>query len=87
MQGFLATVVIAALIGLVGDAITRDTIPGGFWGAWLAGLLGAWIGAYAPLFSAIKPYLFGVPIIPTVLGTAAFVFFLGLFKSAIRQAS
>ena len=84
MLGFLITLVVAALAGWIGDALVRNDMPGGFWGALLAGLVGSWIGAYIPVFNALGPNLWGVAIIPTILGAAIFIFILGLFKKSAQ---
>jgi uncharacterized membrane protein YeaQ/YmgE (transglycosylase-associated protein family) len=87
MLGFILTVVVAVLIGWAGDALAKNKMPGGFWGASLAGMVGAWIGAYFPYFNASWPRIFGIAIVPTILGAAVFAFLLGLFKIAYQQAS
>lgn len=84
MPGFIMTLIVAAVAGLIGDALVKD-IPGDFWGAMLAGLLGAWIGAYFPYFTALGPVVGGIAIVPTALGAAVFVFLLGLVKSIATQ--
>ena len=84
MLGFIVTLLVAALAGWIGDALVRNDMPGGFWGALLAGLVGSWIGAYIPFFNTLGPQIWGVSIIPTILGAAVFVFILGLFKRAAR---
>ncbi|MDP4092680.1 MAG: GlsB/YeaQ/YmgE family stress response membrane protein [Bacillota bacterium] len=85
MLGFLLTLVIAAIAGWIGDALVKNDMPGGFWGALLAGLVGSWIGAYIPFFNTLGPRVLGISIIPTILGAAVFIFILGLFKSVARQ--
>ncbi|MCX7921266.1 MAG: GlsB/YeaQ/YmgE family stress response membrane protein [Clostridia bacterium] len=87
MFGFVITLFVAALAGWIGDALVRNNMPGGFWGALLAGLVGSWIGAYIPVFNTLGPRVLGVALIPTIIGAAVFVFILGLFKSAVKQAS
>lgn len=86
MLGFLVTLIIAAVAGWIGDALVRNNMPGGFWGALLAGLVGSWIGAYIPFFNALGPRLWGIAIIPTIIGSALFIFILGLFKTTAQQA-
>lgn len=85
MLGFIITLIIAALAGWIGDALVKNDMPGGFWGALLAGLVGSWIGAYIPFFNRLGPVIQGVAIIPTILGAAVFVFILGLFKRTAQQ--
>jgi uncharacterized membrane protein YeaQ/YmgE (transglycosylase-associated protein family) len=83
--GFIITLIIAALAGWIGDALVKNDMPGGFWGALLAGLVGSWIGAYIPFFNRLGPVFQGVAIIPTIVGAAIFIFILGLFKRTTRQ--
>jgi uncharacterized membrane protein YeaQ/YmgE (transglycosylase-associated protein family) len=86
MLGFILTLIIAALAGWIGDALVKNDMPGGFWGALLAGIVGSWIGAYIPFFNVLGPKVWGVAIIPTILGAAIFIFVLGLFKRTAKQA-
>jgi uncharacterized membrane protein YeaQ/YmgE (transglycosylase-associated protein family) len=83
--GFVLTLIVAALAGWIGDALVKNRMPGGFWGALIAGLVGSWIGAYIPFFNRLGPVLWGVAIIPTILGAAIFIFVLGLFRGMARQ--
>ena len=85
MLGFIITLTIAALAGWIGDALMKNDMPGGFWGALLAGLVGSWIGAYIPFFNTLGPVIWGVAIVPTIIGAAIFVFILGLFKTTANQ--
>lgn len=86
MTGFLLTVVIAAILGWIGDSMARNNMPGGFWGALLAGLVGSWIGAYMPAVNKLGPTIGDIPIVSTILGSIAFIFALGLFKAVAKQA-
>lgn len=86
MLGFIFTLIIAAIAGWIGDALVKHDMPGGFWGALVAGLVGSWIGAYIPFFNVLGPRIGGVAIIPTVIGAAIFVFVLGLFRRAVGHA-
>ncbi|MCR4434228.1 MAG: GlsB/YeaQ/YmgE family stress response membrane protein [Clostridiales bacterium] len=86
MLGFIITIIVAALAGWIGDALVKNDMPGGFWGALLAGLVGSWIGAYIPWFNRLGPTISGVAIIPTILGAAIFIFILGLFRKTAHQA-
>jgi uncharacterized membrane protein YeaQ/YmgE (transglycosylase-associated protein family) len=85
MLGFIATLVIAVITGWAGDALVKDNMPGGFWGAMLAGLVGAWIGAYAPLFNTLGPKILDIAIVPAVIGAAIFITVLGFFRNTARQ--
>ncbi len=86
MLGFILSLLIAALVGWLGDAIVKKDMPGGFWGAMLAGLIGSWIGAYIPFFNNFGPTVAGIALVPAILGAAIFVFVLGLFRKATVHA-
>jgi len=87
MIGFIITIIVAAVAGYIGDALTKYKMPGGFVGAIIAGLVGSWIGAYIPFFRKLGPVIAGVPIIPTILGAAIFIFALGLFRKGVKEAT
>lgn len=85
MLGFIVTIIIAAITGWIGDALVKNDMPGGFWGALLAGMVGSWIGGYIPFFNRLGPKISDIALIPAILGAAIFVFILGLFKNPIKQ--
>lgn len=86
LLGFIMTLLFAALIGWIGDAIVKHDMPGGFWGSLVAGLVGSWIGGYIPFFNKFGPVVQGIAVIPAIIGSAIFVFLLGLSKDVIKQA-
>ena len=75
MLGFLLMLLVAAIVGFIGDALAPGHMPGGWAGAILAGLVGSAVGGY--LFSALHlpvgPVLGGLAIVPSVLGAAIVV--------------
>lgn len=85
MAGFILTVVVAAIVGWISNSVTKGNILGEFWGATLAGLVGAWIGGYLPYFSKIGPIVGGIAIVPTIIGSVIGAFVLGLFKGIAVQ--
>ncbi|WP_322907785.1 GlsB/YeaQ/YmgE family stress response membrane protein [Paenibacillus campi] len=85
MWGILISVVLAIIIGVIGNALAGDNMPGGIIGAAIAGLIGAWLGAL--VFGNFGPVIGGFAIIPAILGTAIFVFLLGLVSGLFRRAA
>ncbi len=64
----------AGLVGALAGAIVRGSLPWGWVGAVLAGLLGSWLGTR--LVGTLGPVIFGVPLIPALVG--ALVLALGI---------
>jgi uncharacterized membrane protein YeaQ/YmgE (transglycosylase-associated protein family) len=58
--------VVAGIVGWAADAIVPGQLPWGWLGAILAGLVGSWLGV--ALLGPVGPSLFGVPIIPGLVG-------------------
>lgn len=85
MWGIIISLVLAILIGVVGNALAGNEMPGGIIGAAIAGFIGAWLGAL--LFGNFGPNIGDFAIIPAILGTAIFVFLLGLVSRLLRRAS
>ena len=66
-----ATLVVAALVGWAADMVVPGKLPGGWFGAVLAGLIGGFIGSL--LFKALGLHdpgfaLFGVDLLPAFIG-------------------
>ena len=87
MTGFISTIIIAILVSLIADAIARDKIINGMWGAIPVAILGSWIGAYLPIFKVYGPTVDGVAIYPAIIGSALLIIVLGFFKNAISEIS
>jgi Transglycosylase associated protein. len=85
MWGLLLSILMAILIGIIGDALVRSRMPGGVFGSMIAGFAGAWLGIL--LLGAWGPVIAGFPIIPSIIGSALFVFLLGLLGQALRKAA
>lgn len=87
MLGFLVMLLVAAIVGFIGDALVPGRMPGGWVGAIVAGLLGSAIGGY--LFNALNipsgPVLGGLAIIPSILGAALVVLLLGMLSGAMTR--
>ncbi|ANS75817.1 hypothetical protein AWM70_15505 [Paenibacillus yonginensis] len=68
------SILIAVLIGLIGDALTESEIRGSATAAIIAGLAGAWLGSW--LFGNLGPVVDGFAVIPAIVGAALAVFIL-----------
>lgn len=69
MLGLLPLVlhlVVAGLVGALADLVIPGSLPWGWVGAVLAGLLGSWLGTQ--LIGHVGPVLFDVPLIPAFVG-------------------
>ncbi len=66
----------AGLIGALADSIVPGTLPWGWVGAILAGLVGSWLGVL--ILGHLGPVLFGIPIIPGFVGAVILAFALSL---------
>ncbi len=84
MLGLLISIIMAIVIGLIGDAIVRADMPGGVIGSMIAGFVGAWIGNL--LFGHWGPNIAGFAIIPAIIGAALFVFLVGLVSRSFHRA-
>ncbi|GIO11271.1 UPF0410 protein YdaS [Cohnella xylanilytica] len=85
MWGFVISVLMAILIGIIGDSLVRSRMPGGVFGSMIAGFAGAWLGAL--LLGSWGPVIAGFAVIPAIIGAALFVFLLGLLGQALRKAA
>ncbi|OAB45838.1 GlsB/YeaQ/YmgE family stress response membrane protein [Paenibacillus antarcticus] len=85
MWGLIISIVMAIIIGFIGDALVGNKMPGGIIGSMIAGFVGAWIGA--SLFGSFGPKIGGFAVVPAILGTAIFVFLLGLLSRLFRRAA
>ncbi len=85
MLGFISTIVIAIVISLIAYAIAGNKILNGFWGAVPLGILGAWIGAYVPIFQSYGPSVDNAALIPSAIGAALLIGIFGLFRKPISQ--
>lgn len=85
MWAIILSIVTAILIGLIGDAIAGDHMPGGTAGAMIAGWAGAWIGSM--LFSKYGPIIANFAVVPAIIGAAIFVILLGLIGRLFKAAA
>lgn len=86
MGGFILTVVIAIVFGGIINSLMAGKIKGGVAEAAIAGLVGAWIGAYMPYFSSFGPKVLDIAIIPSAIGATIAVLILS-FLSLVAQKS
>ncbi|GGA50549.1 GlsB/YeaQ/YmgE family stress response membrane protein [Paenibacillus physcomitrellae] len=68
------SILIAVLIGLIGEALTENDILGGATGAIIAGLAGSWLGSW--WFDNLGPVVDGFAVIPAIVGAASAVLLL-----------
>lgn len=87
MSGFLMTVVIALIAGAVVNSIVKGTIKGGWEEAAIAGLVGAWIGAYMPFFNTFGPKVVDIAIVPTIIGAVIAILILSFFSFTTQKSS
>lgn len=85
MWGLLISIVMAVLIGGIGAALVRDSMPGGLLGSMVAGFVGGWIGSR--LLGDWGPIIGGFAVVPAIIGSALFVFLLGFVSSALRRSA
>jgi uncharacterized membrane protein YeaQ/YmgE (transglycosylase-associated protein family) len=84
MMAFIITVIMAIIIGWIGDALVRSDMPGGMIGSIIAGFVGAWLGHF--LLGTWGPVIGGFAVIPAIIGAALFVFLLGLVFRGMRSS-
>ena len=76
--GFIIFFIVAAVCAWIADYFVPGRVPGGFWGAALVGLIGAWIGD--SMLGRWGPNLGGAYLIQTIIGSAVLVLVLSLFS-------
>lgn len=87
MSGFLMTVIIAIVTGALMNSIIGGTIKGGWGEAAIAGLVGAWIGAYMPFFNTFGPKFVDIAIVPTIIGAVIAILILSFFSFTAQKSS
>ncbi len=83
LLGLLVLLIVAALVGAIGEMIAGMKVPGGWLGSMLVGFIGAWLGS---MLLSFGPSVAGIAIIPAILGAVLFVLFLRLLTGARRSA-
>jgi len=82
--GWIILIIVAAIVGAIGEAIAGVKVPGGWLGSIVVGFIGAWIGARVLHFG---PVLRGIQIIPAIIGAIVFVFALRLVMGGTRRTT
>jgi uncharacterized membrane protein YeaQ/YmgE (transglycosylase-associated protein family) len=83
---FIIYLIVAAVVGLVAEAIAGARLPLGFVGAIIAALIGVWLMTNVILISGIGDvYVYGVPIIRALIGAIILVIIWRLITSPFRR--
>jgi uncharacterized membrane protein YeaQ/YmgE (transglycosylase-associated protein family) len=77
LLGLLILLLVAAIVGAIGELIVGTKVPGGWIGSILAGLVGAWLGHALLTFG---PAIAGIQIIPAIIGAMLFVLLIRLLR-------
>ncbi len=81
--GLLILLLVAAIIGFIADALVPGSVPFGWLGAIIVGLLGAWLGG--TLVGNFGPDLGGIFHLPAIIGAVILVFLLELALGAFTR--
>ncbi|KIL39848.1 hypothetical protein SD70_17450 [Gordoniibacillus kamchatkensis] len=81
MLSVIISIVIAIVIGYIGEALVKFSMPAGILGAMIAGFVGSWLGTL--LLGSWGPVIAGFPVVPAIAGAALFVFLLGLIAKKL----
>ena len=81
--GWILFLIVAAICAAIASALVPGSIPGGFLTAMVFGVIGAWIGV--SLLGKMGPSLAGVPLLPTILGSAILVFCFALLSRSFNR--
>nr|WP_279325952.1 GlsB/YeaQ/YmgE family stress response membrane protein [Bacillus sp. FJAT-47783] len=73
----------SGIIGWFASILIGRDMPGGVVGNVLAGFIGAWLGT--ALFGAWGPKIFGLSIIPAIVGSMIIVFTVGWIRTLARK--
>jgi len=76
LVSLLLFVLIAGVCGAIGEGIAGGKVGPGFLGSFVVGLIGAWIGG---MLLHAGPVIWGVAVIPAIIGSVILVALLKLF--------
>lgn len=76
LVSLLLHLAMAGLVGALADAVVPGSLPWGWVGAILAGLVGSWLGTL--IIGHVGPVVFGVPLIPGFVGALILAFAVSL---------
>lgn len=80
--GLVVMLVVSALVGFAADAMVRgEQLSNGWVAATAAGLVGSLVGTF--LIGKFGPILFGVPVIPALVGSILVVLILAAFRRGV----
>ncbi|MFD2670977.1 GlsB/YeaQ/YmgE family stress response membrane protein [Marinicrinis sediminis] len=83
MLSLIASIILAIVIGVIGDALVKYKMPGGPVGSMIAGFAGAWMGTW--LLGTWGPIIGQFAIIPAIIGAALFVLMLGIMSRMLHS--
>jgi uncharacterized membrane protein YeaQ/YmgE (transglycosylase-associated protein family) len=81
--GIVLTLAMAALVGALADALVPGTLPYGFLGSALSGLVGSWLGV--ALLGVLGPVVFGIPLISALVGAVVVTVLYALLTHQLIQ--
>lgn len=81
LVGLIVLLVVAFVVGALGEMIGGVKVPGGFIGSIVVGFVGAWIGGALLHFG---PVVGGIQIVPAIIGAIVFALALRLIFMATR---
>ena len=85
--GFIIYLIIAAIVGLIAEAIVGWRVPFGFVGAIIAAIIGIWLMTQVIIITGIGDiYIYGVPIIRALIGAIIFVALWHLITYGLSRA-
>ena len=82
LLGLIVLLIVAFVVGGLGELIGGAKVPGGFIGTIVVGFIGAWLGG---ALLQLGPVVGGIQIIPAIVGGALFAFVLRLIFGATRR--
>ncbi len=86
LLGWIGALIVTIIIVAIVERITRTNLPYGWLGNIVAGMIGGYIGQL--LLGQFGPFIFGVYLIPTFLGSLLFIlgakFLFGLLARSRR---
>ncbi|MEB3284701.1 MAG: GlsB/YeaQ/YmgE family stress response membrane protein [Candidatus Sericytochromatia bacterium] len=87
MFGFVWLLLVAAVVGFLGDALVPGRMPGGWIGAIVAGLFGAMLGGYLFHYFSLPagPIVNGLALVPSIFGAALLVWGLSVLAGPLAR--
>lgn len=80
--GLIVMLLVAGVVGFAADAmVPGEQLPNGWLAATGAGLLGSLVGTF--LIGSFGPVLFGVPLIPALVGSILVVLLVAVFRRGL----